>query len=236
LDSLEAIVTEDVVVVGIAGGTASGKTTLARKVAESLGIEECLLITHDRYYYDVENPETFNYDHPDALETALLVDHLRALRSGDEVELPDYHFATHTRREWGKKTTPKPTILVEGILILENDELRSLCDLMVYVDTPDDLRLARRIRRDMADRGRDVEQVLTRWLTTVRPMHIRYVEPCRAFADVVLPGVGLLEPLVESICAAIDRCRLEIEGEANSELEELETDDLVYVDSDTSST
>lgn len=227
------MVEQDIVVVGIAGGTASGKTTLARKVVEALGSEDCLLLTHDRYYYDVENPATFNYDHPDALETALLVEHVRALRIGEDVELPLYDFKTHTRRPEGVTTAPKATILVEGILVLEDEEMRALCDLMVYVDTPDDLRLARRIRRDVAERGRDVEEVLTRWLTTVRPMHIRHVEPSRACADVVLPGVGLLEPLVDSICGAIERCRTEIGAEGAEDFEELRTDDLVYVDSDT---
>ena len=227
------MVEQDIVVVGIAGGTASGKTTLARKVVEALGVEDCLLITHDRYYHDVENPSNFNYDHPDALETLLLVEHLRTLRSGDPAVLPDYDFKSHTRRPAGVATQPRATVLVEGILVLEHEEVRGLCDLMVYVDTPDDLRLARRIRRDVADRGRDVEEVLTRWLTTVRPMHIRYVEPCRAYADVVLPGVGLLEPLVDSMCAAIERCRDELGAEGAAELEELQTDDLVYIDADT---
>ncbi|HJN74144.1 MAG TPA: uridine kinase [Myxococcota bacterium] len=227
------MVDTNIVVVGIAGGTASGKTTLARKVVAALGSSECLLITHDRYYHDVENPSTFNYDHPDALETSLLVEHVRTLRAGQAAELPDYDFSSHTRKPEAVTTEAQPTIIVEGILALEDEDLRALFDLMIFVDTPDDLRLARRIRRDVATRARDIEEVLGRWLTTVRPMHIRYVEPCRTYADVVLPGVGLLEPLVDSICGAIERCRLEVGAGDDGELEELGTDDLVYVDSDT---
>jgi uridine kinase len=220
------------VIVGIAGGTASGKTTLARRVLSTLGGDECLLISHDRYYHDVENPRTFNYDHPDALQTSLLVDHLIELKAGNDAELPDYDFTTHTRRERGVATPWRPTILVEGILALESADLRELYDLMVYVETPDDLRLARRIRRDATERGRDVEEVLTRWLTTVRPMHMRFVQPTRTFADLELTGTGLLEPLVDSLLSAIDQRRREL-GEDDGDPETLEELELVIVEETT---
>ncbi|MCP4806192.1 MAG: uridine kinase [Proteobacteria bacterium] len=221
--------TNDIVVVGIAGGTASGKTTLARKVVDALGAEDCLLITHDRYYADVEDPATFNYDHPDSLHTWELLDHIDDLRCGRPTVLPDYDFRTHSRKAIGVPTGPVRTILVEGILVLQSDALRSLLDLSVYIDTADDLRLARRIRRDIAERGRSVDEVLGRYLSTVRPMHVQFVEPSRAQADLVLPGVGLLEPLVDSIVDAIDDSRL-AKHRPDEGLVELDTDDLVLVD------
>ncbi len=217
------------VIVGIAGGTASGKTTLARRVLASLGEDNCLLISHDRYYHDVENPRAFNYDHPEALQTSLLVEHLIRLKVGEQVELPDYDFKTHTRQARGIPTPSRPTIVVEGILALQNPHLRELYDLVVYVETPDDLRLARRIRRDATERGRDVEEVLTRWLATVRPMHMRFVLPTRTFADLELTGTGLLEPLVDSLLSAIEQRRREL-GEDDGDPETLEDVDLVMVE------
>ena len=221
----------EIVIVGIAGGTASGKTTIARRVLGALGEDTCLLITHDRYYLDVENPRVFNYDHPDSLETTLLVEHLWKLRAGEDAELPDYDYATHTRKAQGVQTPSRATILVEGILALQDPALRELYDLMVYVETPDDLRLARRIRRDCAERGRDVEEVLTRWLSTVRPMHMRFVAPSRTFADLELTGTGLLEPLVDSLLSAIDQRRRELEDEDDPVT--LEEVDLVVVEETT---
>lgn len=198
---------DDILIVGIAGGTASGKTTIAKRIAQALGPERCLLLSHDRYYYDVAEPELYNYDHPDALETALLVENLRSLRAGDQAGLPDYDFPTHTRRPEPDWVHPRPLVLVEGILVLEDADLRSQMDLKVWVDCPDDLRLARRIRRDVSDRGRNLDGVLRRWLSTVRPMHQRFVAPSRSFADLELVGVGLIEPLVQSVLSAVERVR-----------------------------
>ena len=219
----------EIIVVGIAGGTASGKTTLAKKVVEALGDDACLLITHDRYYADVEDPSTFNYDHPDALQTWELMDHLEALRAGRATTLPDYDFRTHARKPQGVVVEPRLTIVVEGILVLQHDALRPLFDLSIYIDTADDLRLARRLRRDISERGRSVDEVLNRYLSTVRPMHLQFVEPSRAHADLVLPGVGLLEPLVDSIVDAIDDARID-KSQPQEALVELDTDDLVLVD------
>ncbi len=201
---------EDILVIGVAGGTASGKTTIAKRLQEYLGPDKCLLLSHDRYYYNVQDPESFNYDHPDALDTSLLAQNIAALRIGEAAALPDYDFPTHTRKPEPEWVLPRPVILVEGILVLENEELRDLMDIKVWVDCPDDLRLTRRIRRDVAKRGRNLEGVLNRWLSTVRPMHQRFVVPSASFADLELVGVGLLEPLVQSVVASIERKRFEL--------------------------
>ena len=201
---------QDILVIGVAGGTASGKTTIAKRLQEYLGPDNCLLLSHDRYYYDVLDPESFNYDHPDSLDTALLAENIAALRIGEAAALPDYDFPTHTRKTEPEWVLPRPVILVEGILVLESQELRDLMDIKVWVDCPDDLRLTRRIRRDVATRGRNLEGVLNRWLRTVRPMHQRFVAPSASFADLELIGVGLLEPLVQSVVASIERKRFEL--------------------------
>lgn len=207
---------QDILVIGIAGGTASGKTTIAKRLQEYLGPDKCLLLSHDRYYYDVEDPESFNYDHPDALDTELLAENIAALRIGEAAALPDYDFPTHTRKKEPEWVIPRSVILVEGILVLEDEALRDLMDIKVWVDCPDDLRLARRIRRDVAKRGRNLDGVLNRWLSTVRPMHQRFVAPSSSFADLELIGVGLLEPLVQSVVASIERKRIEL-AETGSE-------------------
>ena len=191
------------IIVAVAGGTASGKSTLVRALQDSLGADECAVICHDRYYLDVEDPSSFNYDHPDALDTDLLVDHLRALKAGDAVELPVYDYASHTRQPHTERVEPRRVVVVEGILVLENDDLFEAADLRVYVHAPADLRLVRRIRRDAIERGRSLESVLNQWVNTVRTMHIEYVEPCRVEADLVLEGMGLIGPLVERLNKAI---------------------------------
>jgi uridine kinase len=189
-------VRQDTLIVAIAGGTASGKSTLARHLQDTLGADQCLLICHDRYYRDVHDPSTFNYDHPDALDTELLVEHLRALKAGDAAELPIYHYATHRRQPETERVEAAPLVIVEGILVLENEELYHAADLRVFVHAPSDLRLVRRIRRDVVERGRTLESVLNQWVSTVRTMHLEHVEPSRFEADMVIEGMGLMEPLV----------------------------------------
>lgn len=174
-------------VLGLAGGTSSGKSTLGAALAERLG-ERLLVLTHDRYYLDVDEPRGHNYDHPDALDTALLIRNLDDLRAGREALLPDYDFATHSRRPEPQRVTPCPLVLVEGILVLAEPALRARLDFKVYVHAADDLRLARRLRRDTTQRGRDVQSVLDQYLATVRPMHRRFVEPSRLHADLILSG------------------------------------------------
>lgn len=201
---------QDTLIVAIAGGTASGKSTLARHLQDTLGADQCQLICHDRYYRDVHDPSTFNYDHPDALDTELLVENLRALKAGAAAELPVYDYATHRRQPQTERIEPAPLILVEGILVLQDEELYQAADLRVFVHAPSDLRLVRRIRRDVVERGRTLESVLNQWVNTVRTMHLEYVEPSRFEADMVIEGMGLMEPLVERLLRSVQDLRSQV--------------------------
>jgi uridine kinase len=185
-------------VVGIAGGTASGKTTLAERAAARTG---AALVTHDRYYLDAHAHT--NFDHPDALDTSALVAHLDALRAGEPVELPVYHFPTHRRLPATERLEPRRLVIVEGILVLASAELRRRFDLAVFVRAAPDVRLARRLRRDIAERGRDVESVLGQYLRTVRPMHAAFVEPSAAHAELVLDGEGDLDRELARLLVAL---------------------------------
>ena len=177
--------------IGLAGGSGSGKTTIADEVVESLG-EEVAVVHHDAYYRHLpeltfEERARVNYDHPGSLETELLIEHLESLRSGQAIEQPVYDFSDHLRAAETIRVGPAPVILVEGILVLSEPELRSELDLKIFVDTDADLRLARRIERDITERGRSVESVITQYFATVRPMHLEYVEPSRRYADLIIP-------------------------------------------------
>lgn len=185
----------------VAGGTASGKTSLVRAVAERH--PDCLLVSHDRYYLDVDDPLTHDYDHPDALDTARLVADLALLRAGRAAELPVYDFPTHRRQPHGERVQPRKLLLVEGILALHDPRLRALADLRVYVHADDDLRLARRMQRDIVERRRDPGHVLRQYLGTVRPGHLRFVAPSRFHADLVLDGESPLEVLAAGLQAMI---------------------------------
>lgn len=187
-------------VVGIAGGSASGKTTLAELAAARTG---AALVTHDRYYRDADAHT--NFDHPDALDTAALVAHLDALREGLPVELPVYHFPTHKRLPVTERLEPRPIVVVEGILVLSSAELRRRFDLTVFVRAAADVRLIRRLRRDIAERGRDMESILGQYLRTVRPMHDAHVEPSAAHAQLVLDGEGELEAELQRLFSALPR-------------------------------
>lgn len=193
-------------VVLLGGGTASGKSTVARHLATRLGAD---VIGHDRYYKDAPgesaDPLHTNFDHPDALETSLLLAHLRRILQGEPVELPIYDFAHHRRLPQTERLVPAPLVVVEGILVLASPELRELADLCVYVDAPDDVRLARRLMRDVQERGRAMVGVLRQYFDTVRPMHLRYVLPSRADADLVLDGEADPEESVERVADAIRR-------------------------------
>lgn len=178
--------------VGIAGGSGSGKTTTARRVAASLPEGSVAVIEHDAYYRDrsgmpQHERDLLNFDHPDALETELLADHLAALKEGKAVEVPIYDFAGHVRRKETRTVFPSPVIVLEGILIFADPRVRKILDLRVFVDTESDLRLLRRVRRDIAERGRSVEAVLEQYLRTVRPMHHQFVEGSKRYADIVVP-------------------------------------------------
>lgn len=180
----------------LAGGTASGKTTLARLLAEREG---ALHLQHDRYYIDVEDPSTFNYDHPDALDTTRLVEDLKLLRAGQPADVPVYDFKTHRRLPQTERIEPAPLIVVEGILVLWDERLRRLSDLRAYVHADDDVRLARRILRDMKERGRSVQSVVNQYFQTVRPMHRMYAGPSSVFANLPLNGEGSIELELEAI-------------------------------------
>ena len=180
----------------MAGGTASGKTTIASALAKRLN---AVLIHHDRYYKDIPHPRGYNFDEPDALENTLLAAHIRQLKNGTQAELPVYDFATHSRTTQIETVFPSSIIIVEGILVMSVPELRALADVCVYVDAPDDIRLVRRMRRDIVERGRDVEGVLFQYLSTVRPMHELHIAPCKDKASLVLDGTTPIEENVEKL-------------------------------------
>ena len=182
-------------VVGIAGGTGSGKTTVAHKLAAAMPVDRCVTIEHDAYYRDQahltpEERATINYDHPSSLESSLLAEHLQALRTGNHVEIPVYDFANHTRRRETRTVLPARVIIVEGILVFTEAQLREQMDIKIFVDTDADIRLMRRIRRDLEQRGRTFQSIRDQYYATVRPMHLEYVEPTKRWADVIIPEGG----------------------------------------------
>lgn len=195
------------IVVGVAGGTASGKTTVAEAVAASLG-DRCLLVSHDRYYLPLpeefrHDPARWNFDHPAALQTERLVEDLDALIAGRSVLLPTYDFSRHRRLPptEADRVHPRPVVVVEGILVLAEPQLRSRFHHAVYVHAPDDLRLLRRIERDRAERGRELDEILRQYLRSVRPMHEAFVAPSRQHADLVLDGTASLAASVAAVLA-----------------------------------
>ena len=196
------------VVIGVAGGTGSGKTTVANRILEQVGAEHIAYIPHDAYYKDLRHlpPEErakVNFDHPDSLDTELMASHLRALRAGEAVQIPQYDFTTHTRAAETVKVAPAPIIIVEGILIFAEPELRELFDVRLYVDTAADIRLIRRLERDVQDRGRTFQAVIAQYLRTVRPMHLEFVEPSKRYADVIIPQGGFNQVAIKMVAAQI---------------------------------
>jgi uridine kinase len=196
------------IVIAVAGGTGSGKTTVAKEILERVGAQHIAYIPHDAYYRDLSHlsPDEraqVNFDHPDSLETKLLVEHLRALRDGRAVEIPIYDFTTHTRTPHTRRVELAPVILVEGILVFVEPELRKLFDVKLYVDSDADVRFIRRLRRDIIERGRTVESVCEQYLSTVRPMHLEFVEPSKRYADVIIPEGGFNEVAIEMVAARL---------------------------------
>lgn len=200
------------VVIGIAGGSGSGKTTIAEAVVSSTGSARIVLIQHDAYYRDsphlsFEERSRVNYDHPDSLETELLIDHLVRLRRGEAVARPVYDFSVHRRTEETVRVEPDAVIVVEGILVLTEPRLRDLMDLRIYIDTDADLRVIRRLSRDIVERGRSIDSVIDQYLETVRPMHLQFVEPSKRYADIIVPegynanAVGTVRSMIRDILA-----------------------------------
>lgn len=204
------------IIIGVAGGSGSGKTSVTREILQIAGADRVRCIPHDAYYRDLSDlpkadREHVNFDHPNALETDLLAAHLAALRSGQTVGIPIYDFATHTRKKATQSCTPSPVIIVEGLLIFWEESLRTRFDLKVYVDTSDDLRIIRRIQRDTVERGRDVQAVIQQYLESVRPMHLEFVEPSKRYADVIIPYDGHNPAAVELISGRL-RALLDAHG------------------------
>jgi len=196
------------ITIGVAGGTGSGKTTVALKILERVGFDRVAYVPHDAYYRDASHlppaeRTRLNFDHPDALDNDLLIAHLRQLQAGKAVEIPVYDFVTHTRRPETRHVEPQPAIMVEGILIFADKRLRDLMDVKIFVDTDADLRFIRRLKRDMEERGRTPESVINQYLNTVRPMHLEFVEPSKRYADVIIPEGGHNEVAIEMVAARL---------------------------------
>lgn len=183
------------VTIAVAGGSGSGKTTVSNAILERVGSDHIAYLPHDAYYKDLRHlahdmRRQINFDHPDSLDTALLAHHVRCLQGGELVEIPVYDFTRHERTTHTQLVSPHPIILVEGILILAEAELRPLFDVKIFVDTDADLRFIRRMKRDIVERGRTAESVINQYLETVRPMHLEFVEPSKRYADVIIPEGG----------------------------------------------
>ncbi|MBN1659899.1 MAG: uridine kinase [Anaerolineae bacterium] len=196
------------VIIGVAGGTGSGKTTVAQEILARAGAHLITFIQHDAYYRDLSHLSRaqramHNFDHPDALENSLLIAHLQALKQGRPIEMPVYDFTTHTRTDETVHIEPHRVILLEGILIFADATLRALMDVKIYVDTDSDIRFIRRLQRDIAERGRTMESVIHQYLGTVRPMHEEFVEPSKRYADVIIPEGGFNEVAMEMVAARI---------------------------------
>ena len=195
-------------VIGISGGTGSGKTTVANVILERVGARHIAYLPHDAYYRDLTSlppaqRAIINFDHPDSLETSLLIQHIKQLVSGKAIELPVYDFKIHSRTSATVRIEPQPVIIVEGILILSEPGLRELFDVKIYVDTDADIRFIRRLQRDITERGRTAESVIQQYLTTVRPMHMEFVEPSKRHADVIIPEGGLNVVAMDMVVARV---------------------------------
>lgn len=197
------------IVIGIAGGTGSGKTTVASVILQRVGAQHIALLPHDAYYRDLTEAQLadrgrINFDHPDSLESELLVQHILQLKRGEPVELPVYDFTTYRRTARTIHVEPRPVVLVEGILIFYEPELRPLFDVKIFVDTDADIRFIRRLQRDIIERGRTTESVINQYLNTVRPMHLEFVEPSKRYADVIIPEGGMNTVALDMVTARIN--------------------------------
>lgn len=197
------------VIIGIAGGTGSGKTTVARAIYDRVGADRIEWISHDSYYRNfdglsAEERHNINFDHPDSLETELLARHLDVLAKGASVDVPMYDFTTHARKPETQHVQSRKVIIVEGILVLGEPELRKRIDIKLFVDTPPDIRFVRRLMRDITSRGRTVESVIEQYVSTVRPMHEEFVEPSKRYADLIIPEGGSNMVAIDAIIARVE--------------------------------
>ena len=196
------------VTIGVAGGTGSGKTTVSKAILDRVGTEHIAYLEHDSYYKDLDDiphapGERINMDHPDVLETPLLIEHLRRLKQWEAVAVPVYDYTTYRRTADTRIVEPQPIILVEGILVFAEPELRKLFDVRIFVDTDPDIRFIRRLQRDVAERERTVQSVIEQYLGSVRPMHLEFVEPSKRYADVIIPEGGQNLVAIEMVAARI---------------------------------
>jgi uridine kinase len=197
------------IVIGIAGGTGSGKTTVANVILNRVGKSRIAYLPHDAYYRDLrdlpyEQRAAINFDHPNSLESELMTAHILRLKKWEPIDIPIYDFSIHTRTGRTIHVEPRPVIIVEGILIFAEPELRKLFDVKIFVDTDPDIRFIRRLERDIAERGRTTEMVINQYMSTVRPMHLEFVEPSKRYADVIIPEGGLNEVAMDMIIARIE--------------------------------
>ena len=195
-------------IIGICGGTGSGKTTIARKIVEAVGAENVVLVEQDSYYRDLadmplDERHQANFDHPDSLDSNLMVNHILRLKQGLPAEMPLYDFKTHTRTKNIEIIEPRPVVIVEGILIFSEPRVLDLLDVRVFVDTPDDIRLIRRLKRDHAERGRTYEHTMDQYVRTIRPMHWEFVEPSKRHADVIIPEGAQMGVSVDFLCSLV---------------------------------
>jgi len=200
-------------IIGICGGTGSGKTTITDRIISTVSPERVLILQQDHYYKDfpelsIEQRAKLNFDHPDSMDIPLLIEHLRRLRTGQSIDRPVYDFARYERDTQVVRMNPSSAVIVEGILLFENKELRDLMDIKIFVDTDADLRFIRRMSRDIRERGRTVDSVIQQYLTTVRPMHMEFIEPSKRYADVIIPegghnevGIDLVVQKIRSLVA-----------------------------------
>lgn len=203
-------------IIGICGGTGSGKTTIARAIVDAVGSENVVLVEQDSYYRNLadmplDDRHHANFDHPDAIDSDLLVNHVKRLKLGQPIDMPIYDMVTHTRSDRVEVIEPRPVVIVEGILIFAEPRILELLDVRVFVDTPDDVRLIRRLRRDINERGRTFERTLDQYEKTIRPMHFEFVEPSKRFADVIIPEGGQTDTSVSMLCSLV-REKLKAQG------------------------
>ncbi len=210
------------ITIGVAGGSGSGKTTVARVILEQIGIDHIAYIPHDAYYHDLsdlphDQRTAVNFDHPDSLDTELFIEHIKTLQRFEPIQMPVYDFSRHARTEEVIVVEPHRVILVEGILIFTEPRLRELLDMRIYVDTEDDVRFIRRLQRDTVERGRTMESVINQWMQTVRPMHLEFVEPSKRYAHVIIPEGGRNEVAMDMVITQIQALRKRVKKQAKKQ-------------------